>query len=98
MMVQPSMCAFLAILFIVAITNPPSAVANDPVKTANGLLEGTLDQSTGIRSFKGIPFAAAPVGNLRWKEPQPVTSWKDVRKADKFGPRAYQPPIFDDMV
>jgi len=54
------------------------------VKTANGVLEGT-DES-GIKTFKGIPFAAPPVGSLRWREPQPVQNWTGVRKANKFGP------------
>ncbi len=66
------------------------------VKTANGMLTGTVEK-TGIRSFKGIPFAAPPVGDLRWKEPQPVQNWDGVRKADHFGPRAMQAPIFGDM-
>src|SRR5438045_1070459 len=65
------------------------------VKTANGVLEGT-DES-GIISFKGVPFAAPPVGNLRWREPQPVHNWSDVRKATKFGPRAMQLNLFGDM-
>lgn len=69
---------------------------NLQVRTANGMLEGVLE-SSGIRSFKGIPFAAPPVGNLRWREPQPVKSWTGVRKADHFGPRAMQTPIFGDM-
>ncbi len=65
------------------------------VKTANGTLEG-VDES-GIRAFKGVPFAAPPIGDLRWREPQPVKNWTGVRKADKFGPRAMQLPIFGDM-
>lgn len=65
-------------------------------KTANGTIEGTLEKS-GIVSFKGIPFAAPPVGDLRWKEPQPVVNWDGVRKTDHFGPRAMQAPIFGDM-
>lgn len=65
------------------------------VKTANGTLEG-IDES-GIRAFKGVPFAAPPVGELRWREPQPVKNWTGVRKADKFGPRAMQLPLFGDM-
>ncbi|HEY6977638.1 MAG TPA: carboxylesterase family protein, partial [Chitinophagaceae bacterium] len=64
-------------------------------KTTNGILEG-IDES-GIKIFKGIPFAAPPVGNLRWREPQPVQNWGGIRKADKFGPRAMQLPIFGDM-
>ncbi|OLY93488.1 para-nitrobenzyl esterase [Cnuella takakiae] len=66
------------------------------VKTANGVVEGSLEQS-GIRAFKGVPFAAPPVGKLRWREPQPVANWTGVRKATQFGPRAMQAPIFGDM-
>lgn len=66
------------------------------VKTANGLVEGTVETS-GIRSFKGIPFAQPPVGDLRWKEPQPVKSWSGVKQTQKFGPRAMQRALFGDM-
>src|SRR5215218_4292565 len=66
------------------------------VKTANGVVEGVLEKSN-VYSFKGLPFAAPPVGNLRWREPQPVKNWEGVRKADHFGPRAVQAPIFGDM-
>jgi len=65
------------------------------VKIANGELEGVNE--SGIKTFKGVPFAAPPVGNLRWREPQPVVNWNGVRKADKFGPRAMQLPVFGDM-
>ncbi len=66
------------------------------VKTANGIVEGIQEES-GIKAYKGIPFAAPPLGNLRWKAPQPVKNWEGVRKADKFGPRAMQRAIFGDM-
>src|SRR3989337_2232031 len=65
------------------------------VKTVNGILEGTNE--SGIRVFRGVPFAQPPVGELRWKEPQPVKNWEGVRKADKFGPRAMQRALFGDM-
>ena len=68
------------------------------VTISNGVLEGITLPGTGVRSFRGIPFAQPPVGALRWKEPQPVQSWSGVRKADKFGPRAMQQPVFSDMV
>lgn len=85
--------ALLSLPFVV----PAGAQSNQlQVKTINGVVEGTLEKS-GIRSFKGIPFAAPPVGELRWKEPQPVVNWQGVRKADKFGPRAMQAPIYSDM-
>jgi para-nitrobenzyl esterase len=67
------------------------------VTTRQGIVEGILE-SSGVRSFKGMPYAAPPVGDLRWKEPQPAASWAGVRKADHFGPRAMQPPIYSDMV
>ncbi len=65
------------------------------VKTTNGILEG-VDES-GVRTFKGVPFAQPPIGDLRWKEPQPLKNWQGVRKADKFGPRAMQRAVFSDM-
>ncbi|PSR52733.1 carboxylesterase [Adhaeribacter arboris] len=70
--------------------------ALNQVKTANGLLEGTTEKS-GIQAFKGVPFAAPPVGELRWREPQPVKNWTGVRPAKQFGPRAMQLALFGDM-
>lgn len=72
-----------------------TAAANQ-VKTANGVLEGVTGES-GIRIFRGVPFAAPPVGDLRWKEPQPVKNWQSVRPAKEFGPRAMQLAVFGDM-
>ena len=72
------------------------AYAEDRVKTACGVVEGTTAPN-GVRAFRGIPFAAPPVGDLRWQPPQPVKPWEGVRKADRFGPRAMQRPIFGDM-
>jgi para-nitrobenzyl esterase len=65
------------------------------VKTANGLVQGT--QVSGISIFKGIPFAQPPVGELRWKEPQPVKNWEGTLKADHFSSRAMQLPLYSDM-
>ena len=47
--------------------------------------------ASGVRAFKGIPFGAPPVGELRWKEPQPVAKWEGVRKAEQFGNVCVQP-------
>lgn len=66
------------------------------VKVTGGTIEGMVDG--GLRTFKGVPFAAPPVGELRWREPQPVESWKGVRPADSFGPRPMQLPIYSDMM
>jgi len=74
-----------------------AASAQDRVKTANGIVEGTADKSTGVRMFKGVPFAEPPVGDLRWKAPQPVKNWQGVRQTVQFGPRCMQRPIYGDM-
>jgi para-nitrobenzyl esterase len=66
------------------------AAISDPVKTKDGKVSG-VTLSSGVRAFKGIPFAAPPVGSLRWKEPQPVARWEGVRKADTFGNVCVQP-------
>lgn len=84
-------------LFLLMIGMLPAFAQNPQVKTANGLLEGVTEAS-GIRSYKGIPFAQPPVGDLRWKAPQAPQNWTGVRKADKFGPQAMQRFIFSDMV
>jgi para-nitrobenzyl esterase len=62
-----------------------------PVRTANGLVSGVPSAVTGVTTFKGIPFAAPPVGVLRWKPAQPAASWDGVRAADKFGAVCMQP-------
>jgi para-nitrobenzyl esterase len=67
------------------------------VTTANGKVLGAIDEATGVYSFKGIPFAAPPVGTLRWQAPQPVQPWSGVREAVRFGPQAMQLPVFGDM-
>lgn len=83
-----------------ALAQTPTVVtatqANPQVKTANGVLAGLIT-ATGIRTFQGVPFAAPPVGELRWKAPQPVQNWSGVRAATRFGPRAMQLPIYGDM-
>ena len=69
----------------------------DVVKTANGKIEGTGPQASGVREFRGIPFAAPPLGKLRWAAPQPAKDWPGVRKATDFGPRCMQQAVFGDM-
>ena len=78
-----------AVLMLAASALVPAAV-NDAVRTDAGLLSGEAAQG-GVRAFKGVPFGAPPVGNLRWKAPQPVEKWQGVRKADAYGPVCVQP-------
>ena len=60
------------------------------VKTENGLVRGLPAADPRITSFKGIPFAAPPVGGLRWKAPQPAKNWEGVRDCYAFAPISMQ--------
>ena len=62
-----------------------SAAIPEPVRIDTGLISGTTTSNDDVRVFKGIPFAAPPVGDLRWRPPQPAAHWEGVRKADQFG-------------
>lgn len=62
------------------------------VNIDSGTVEGVLN-SAGARVFKGIPYAASPVGDLRWREPQPTKPWAGARKTTDFGDRCQQGPF-----
>ena len=64
------------------------AVSAAPVETEGGLVEGTAEN--GLAIYKGIPFAAPPVGDLRWKAPQPVHPWSGVKETKEFAPACMQ--------
>ncbi len=74
-----------------------SGIAGAQVKTAGGLVQGTTIGNTSIRVFKGIPYAAPPVGELRWQAPRPLVPWQGVRDATKFGSACLQGKIFGDI-
>jgi para-nitrobenzyl esterase len=63
----------------------------EPVRTSEGLVSGVRGKVGGVAVFKGIPFGAPPVGELRWKPPQPVAAWQGVRAGDRFGSVCIQP-------
>ena len=65
------------------------------VKTQYGVLEGF--EEDGVKKFLGVPFAQAPVGELRWKAPQPVMAWDGIREAKQFSDDPMQLNIFGDM-
>jgi opacity protein-like surface antigen len=65
-----------------------TAIAADPVKVESGLVEGTSEN--GLTVYRGIPFAAPPVDDLRWRAPQSAAKWDGVMRADKFGPSCMQ--------
>lgn len=75
-----------------AVSATASAALKEPLKLDSGLLGGGVESAPGIRAFKGIPFAAPPVGALRWQAPRPVAKWSGVRDASKVGNVCIQPP------
>ena len=68
------------------------------VPTTAGMVEGTTSADGKVQIFKGIPYAAPPVGDLRWREPQPAAAWEGVRRATEFGARCMQARVYNDMV
>ena len=68
------------------------------IKTANGKLEGKRSADGQVRYFLGIPFAAPPVGPLRWQPPQPAAKWHGVRSAAEFGHHCIQSATYRDMI
>ena len=84
--------------FLLGVALAAGVFAADQVKVETGLLQAAPDSSVSVRVFRGIPYAEPPVGELRWRAPQPAKSWPGVRQSDKFGPRCMQRAVFDDMV
>src|SRR5579863_3706590 len=68
------------------------------VKTEQGKVHGKTINDGKVRAYLGLPYAAPPVGDLRWKAPQPPAKWKGERDATKFGAHCAQLHVFDDMV
>jgi para-nitrobenzyl esterase len=78
---------FSALVFVSTL----AAQTPKPVRTDAGPVQGTVEN--GITIYKEIPFAAPPLGDLRWRAPKPATPWKNVLQADKFAPACMQVPI-----
>ncbi len=83
--------ALLSLLVIVPALRAAERVFPTVVRVENGLLAGLRSTDGAVMSFKGVPFAAPPVGELRWKEPQRAADWAGVRPADAYGPSPMQP-------
>jgi para-nitrobenzyl esterase len=69
---------------------PLGAALPDAVRTTGGQLSGTPGADRSVRVFKGVPFAAPPVGDLRWRAPKAAAPWQGVRKAVEFGANCMQ--------
>ena len=68
------------------------------VKTAQGEVQGKTINDGKVRAFLGLPYAAPPLGELRWKAPEPPAQWKGVRDATHYGAHCFQGHIYTDMV
>jgi para-nitrobenzyl esterase len=80
--------ALLVIVVMMFITGCGTRLQPGMVKIDDGIIQGTSED--GLMVYRGIPFAAPPVGDLRWKAPQPVAKWEGVKQADKFAPGPMQ--------
>ena len=97
----PTIGFVLASAIIISVANPQTEVKSaayysHPVKTevmhlANGDIQGVYNKDKDVQIYAGIPYAKAPIGELRWKEPQDAEDWNGVRDCSKFAPKAMQP-------
>jgi para-nitrobenzyl esterase len=92
-----SLMQLVAVFSVCAMFAPVRAQSPREVMVESGTLQGALNDDKSVLMFKGVPFAAPPVGDLRWKPPQPAAKWKGVRKADKFGPACLQTDVYGDI-
>ncbi len=91
----------VGVLTLIALIVGFSARASaDPltVKVAQGKVHGKTINDGKVRAFLGLPYAAPPVGELRWKAPAPAAKWKGTREATSYGAHCVQGSVFDDMV
>ncbi|HEX2922166.1 MAG TPA: carboxylesterase family protein [Bacteroidales bacterium] len=79
-MIKRALFCFIAMLLEYTVV----AQQPEPVKVEQGLLQGTYEN--GLAVYRGISFAAPPVGDLRWRAPQPPAKWEGIRQANKFEP------------
>lgn len=90
---------FRMMLSALALGMASAAAAGPVAKVDGGRVQGAApDAGSAVSIFRGIPFAAPPVGDLRWREPQPVVAWAGTRPSTAFGPRCMQQPLYSDMM
>jgi para-nitrobenzyl esterase len=90
-------CALVAMGLILGLSQAAHADSLT-VKTAQGKVLGKTISDGKVRAFMGLPYAAPPVGEMRWKAPAPPAKWKGKRDATQYGARCVQARVFDDMV
>lgn len=89
-----ALCVGVACLALVPAVQARAATASLDARVDGGIVRGAVED--GVITFKGIPYAAPPVGSFRWEPPQPVKPWAGVRPAVDFGPDCAQLPTPGD--
>jgi len=84
--------SLLSLLTIVVLVPACLYAAADPIRVEQGKLAGAAGNNPDVRVYRGIPYALPPVGDLRWKPPQPPAPWQGVREAKEFGNACWQSP------
>ena len=97
---QIRMQAIFALIFVGLFSALSASVHADSltVKTAQGKVQGKTINEGKVKAFLGLPFAAPPVGDMRWKAPVPPAPWKGLRDATHYGARCFQATVYSDMV
>lgn len=85
----------IGMLPLVMVACSQDSLPEGQAMTQQGIIEGEVQEHVIV--YRGVPFAQAPVGDLRWREPQPAQPWQGVRMAKQFGNDPMQPDIFGDM-
>ncbi|MGP8245134.1 MAG: carboxylesterase/lipase family protein [Bryobacteraceae bacterium] len=88
----------LCALLLASVASCAFAALTNAVRIESGPIEGVPALVPGVMAFEGIPYAAPPLGDLRWKPPKPPVSWPGVRNADRYGPACPQRYMGPDSV
>jgi para-nitrobenzyl esterase len=89
-MVRTRMTRTMMLAAALAALGTANAAVEDAVRTDTGMVSGNASATPDVRVFKGIPYAAPPTGDQRWRAPKPAAHWDGVRKADTFSPVCMQ--------
>ena len=89
-MMKRKLLFLLPMLAMMACTSQPEEPTAPVLTVEGGQIQGVRAENPGVFVYRGIPYAAPPIGELRWKEPQPVEKWDSIRQCDKFGHPGYQ--------
>lgn len=94
---KKALLMIIASAYVLAVSAQQNSSFPVQATIENGLIEGMYETKSGLQMYFGVPFAKPPVGNLRWKAPQPADKWQGVKSTKAFGPRPVQAIVFGDM-